>query len=161
MTLGRELTEYEAEVVDTMRARRDAALHLMEVLAEDVADYDEFRAAVERGDAMSILEPPNSGRIRQAVSEAVIEFEAARHRFRLALVAVAVDNGMHAREIGDSFAFSRQLASRYLKEARDKWPGLAARETEAPARAGGPTEGHAGGDAPRAGSDASRGVFAY
>ena len=29
-----------------------------------------------------------------------------------------------ARQIGEAFAFSRQLASRYLKEARAKWPDL-------------------------------------
>jgi hypothetical protein len=52
------------------------------------------------------------------------EVESARHRFRLALVAVALDNGMTAGQIGEAFAFSRQLASRCLKEARVKWPDL-------------------------------------
>jgi hypothetical protein len=57
------------------------------------------------------------------MSDAIAGFETARHRFRLALIAVAVDNGMSASRIGDAFAFSRQLASRYLKEAQEKWPG--------------------------------------
>ena len=53
------------------------------------------------------------------------EFESARHRFRLAMVAVSLDDGMNAAQIGQAFAFSRQLASRYLKEARERWPELA------------------------------------
>ena len=38
--------------------------------------------------------------------------------------AVAIDNGMTAGQVGEAFGFSRQLASRYLKEARAKWPAL-------------------------------------
>ena len=125
MTLDRELTPYEVEVGEAMTARRDAALLLRDILDADVALYDAGRAAVDDGRAMEILIPPAAGKVRQAVSDAISEFEAARHRFRLALVALAVDNGMTARQIGEAFAFSRQLAGRYLKEARARWPDLA------------------------------------
>jgi hypothetical protein len=124
MTLDRELTPYEVEVGDAMMARRDAATRLVDVLNRDVLGYDNGMERVREGRAMEILVPPEAGQIRQDVSDAVTEFEAARHRFRLALVALGVDHGMTARQVGDAFAFSRQLASRYLKEARAKWPGL-------------------------------------
>ena len=73
------------------------------------------------------LVPAVGGTARQCVSDGVAGFESARHRLRLALVAVALDNGMSAVRIGEAFGFSRQLASRYLKEARVNWPELAER----------------------------------
>jgi len=124
MDLDRQLTQYEVEVGEAMGARRDAALRLRDAIANDVTGYDDGMAVVRAGKTMEILVPPAAGQIRQTMSDAIAEFEAARHRFRLALVAVAVDNGLTARQIGDAFAFSRQLASRYLKEARERWPEL-------------------------------------
>ena len=120
-----ELSPYETEAVDAMTARRDAAVHLQAVLADDIEQYDGGVAAIRAGYARYMLDSSVGGNIRQSVSEAMGELEAARHRFRLALVAVALDNGMTAGQIGAAFAFSRQLASRYLKEARQKWPELA------------------------------------
>ena len=106
-----------------------------EHLELDVVGYDAGLALIEVGRAMEILDPPAAGAIRQGMSDSVNEFEGARHRFRLALVAVAADNGLSARQIGDAFSFSRQLASRYLNEAYQKWPELEAHEEDA---------GHAG-----------------
>jgi hypothetical protein len=120
----RGLTVYELEVAEAMTVRRDAAVHLQTVLADDLAQYEDGMAAIRAGLAKDILVPTIGGSIRRSVSDAMGELEAARHRFRLALVAVAIDNGMTAGQIGEAFAFSRQLASRYLKEARAKWPGL-------------------------------------
>lgn len=132
MTPDRSLTPYELEVTEAMTARRDAALRLKDVLTEVLTGYEGAMVAVQDGKTMEILEPPTAGQIRRSVSEAVTEFEAARHRFRLALVAVAMDHGLTARQIGDAFAFSRQLASRYLKEARANWPELEAHAFDDP-----------------------------
>ncbi len=121
----RDLTVYELEVAEAMTARRDAAVNLQTVLADDIAQYDGGMAAVRAGLAKDILVPAVGGTIRRSVSDSMNELEAARHRFRLALVAVAIDNGMTAGQVGEAFGFSRQLASRYLKEARSKWPALA------------------------------------
>jgi hypothetical protein len=119
-----ELSPYELEAAEAMTARRDAAVRLQTVLADDVSQYEGGMAAIRAGLAKDILVPPVGGTIRRGVSEAMAELEAARHRFRLALVAVGIDNGMTAGQIGAAFGFSRQLASRYLKEAHAKWPGL-------------------------------------
>ncbi len=120
----RELTVYEIEVCDAMTARRDAAVHLQQVLIDDVASYEGGMQVVKGGGAMDYLDPAVGGNLRQGVSDAMTAFEATRHRFRVALVAVAVDNGMTGAQIGEAFAFSRQLASRYLKEAGTRWPEL-------------------------------------
>ena len=120
----RELSVYELEVAEAMTARRDAAVHLQTVLADDIAQYEGGMAAIQAGLAKDILVTSVGASIRKCVSEAMSELEAARHRFRLALVAVAIDGGMNAGQVGEAFGFSRQLASRYLKEARGKWPDL-------------------------------------
>ena len=122
-----ELNPYEIEACAALTARRDAALRLQEILADDVAAYACGMATVHAGLVMEFLAPAIGGTARRNVSDRVAEFESTRHRFRLALVAVALDNGMSAVQIGAAFAFSRQLASRYLKEARAKWPELAER----------------------------------
>jgi len=120
----RELTVYETEVLDALVDRRDAAVRLQRVLADDIAQFDDGAACVREGRAVRLLDETIGGTARRNVTDAVAEFECARHRFRLALVAVGVDNGMSGAEIGQALSFSRQLASRYLKEARVKWPRL-------------------------------------
>ena len=124
MTVDHVLTEYEVEVERALAERRDTASRLMDLLGHEVDEYGPRVEAVRTGRVEMLLEPQVAGPIRQSLSDAIIEFEAARHRFRLALVAVGLDHGMTARQVGDAFAFSRQLASRYVKEARAKWPGL-------------------------------------
>ncbi len=108
-----------------MTARRDAADRLKVALGHDIDSHEDGIVGVKAGRAMEILAPPLAGVIRQEMSDLIGEFEAGRHQFRLALVAVGMDNGMSARQIAESFSFSRQLASRYLKEAREMWPDLA------------------------------------
>jgi hypothetical protein len=58
VTLDRELTPYEAEVGLAMTARRDAALHLRDVLGRDVTGYEGGMATVRAGKTMEILVPP-------------------------------------------------------------------------------------------------------
>jgi hypothetical protein len=120
----RALTAYEAEVLDALVDRRDAAIRLQQVLADDIAQFEVGGAAVRDGRAVEFLDASIGGAARRTVTDAVAEFESARHRFRLALVAVGVDNGLSGTDIGTALAFSRQLASRYLQEARTKWPEL-------------------------------------
>ena len=129
----RTLSRYEIEVCDAMVARRDAAVRLSQMLVEDASNVEGSLDAVRNGLVMELLAPAVGGSFRRCLSEAMSEFESTRHRFRLALVAVAIDNGMTAVDIGAAFAFSRQLASRYLKEARAKWPELAGRRPTRPA----------------------------
>lgn len=120
----RELTDYEVEALDALVDRRDAAIRLQRVLADDIAQFGGASSAVRAGHAIDLLDSSIGGAARRTVTDAVAEFEGARHRFRLALVAVGVDNGMSGADIGTALAFSRQLASRYLHEARAKWPDL-------------------------------------
>lgn len=54
---------------------------------------------------------------RRQVTESIQEFEAARHRLRLALFALGKEEGASISEIGRVLGISRQLASRLAGEA--------------------------------------------
>ncbi len=53
---------------------------------------------------------------RSAVTDAIRHFEAARHRARLLLVAIEVEEGRSIGEVARSWGVSRQLASRWVQE---------------------------------------------
>jgi hypothetical protein len=57
---------------------------------------------------------------RRQVTEAIEEFEAARHQLRLALFALGMEEGASMSEIGRVLGISRQLASRLAGEAASK-----------------------------------------
>jgi hypothetical protein len=52
------------------------------------------------------------------MNDALKVLEQARHEMRLAMFALALDQGMSIGELGRIFGFSRQLAARCAKEAR-------------------------------------------
>jgi hypothetical protein len=56
---------------------------------------------------------------RPDLDEALTNLERARHRVLVANFRVALDDGMTIGELSRNYGFSRQLASRYAKEARD------------------------------------------
>ncbi len=54
---------------------------------------------------------------RAAVTDAIRGFEAARHRVRLLLVAIEIEEGRTIGEVARSWGVSRQLASRWVQES--------------------------------------------
>jgi len=54
---------------------------------------------------------------RSAVTDAIRNFEAARHRVRLLLVAIEVEEGGSIGDVAKSWGVSRQLASRWVQES--------------------------------------------
>lgn len=54
---------------------------------------------------------------RRQVTEAIDEFEAARHQLRLALMAAARAEGASISDVGRVLGISRQLAARLAAEA--------------------------------------------
>ena len=59
---------------------------------------------------------------RSAVTEAIQVFEVSRHRVRLALVAMSLEDGMSIAEVSRAWGVSRQLASRWAQESRALHP---------------------------------------
>jgi len=56
---------------------------------------------------------------RRQVTEAIEEFEAARHQLRLALLALGKEEGASISEVGRVLGISRQLASRLAAESEE------------------------------------------
>ena len=54
---------------------------------------------------------------RSAITDAIRGFEAARHRVRLLLVAIEIEEGRSIGEVARSWGVSRQLASRWVQES--------------------------------------------
>lgn len=75
---------------------------------------DEVRHEVAIG---CVLPAVRADRWRAAVTDAMKGFEVTRHRVRLDLVGMSLDEGMTIAEIARSWGVSRQLASRWVQEA--------------------------------------------
>jgi len=64
-----------------------------------------------------VLPAVHADQWRSALTEAIKRFEQTRHRARLVLVSMSLDEGMSIAEIARSWGVSRQLASRWVHEA--------------------------------------------
>ena len=58
--------------------------------------------------------------LRQEITHDLETFEEARHTVRVALFAVATEQGTSISDIGRALDISRQLASRLAAEVRDE-----------------------------------------
>jgi hypothetical protein len=77
-------------------------------------------AGIEQGDPVAcLLEDVRADSWRSMLTEAVKGFEVARHRVRLVLVAMAIEEGMSITDVARSWGVSRQLASRWVQESAD------------------------------------------
>ena len=54
-----------------------------------------------------------------ALTDSLARYELLRHRARLSLIAVAVEEGMTVADIADQWRISRQLAARYLRDIEE------------------------------------------
>ena len=75
------------------------------------------RTLVDRGtdmvDALACVQGPQ---LRQDLADALRDFEAQRHRARLAIIALAREQGASISEVGRQLGISRQLAYRLAAE---------------------------------------------
>jgi len=66
--------------------------------------------------ATEALERVRASQLRPELTDALDAFSGARHKARLALLALAVEEGASMAEAGRAFSVSRQLASRLIAE---------------------------------------------
>jgi hypothetical protein len=119
-----------AEDLSSTMHPREEAIRELELL---LSSAEEVRASVrstevryrkglkllKEGIEVSVaLDQVHAGSARLSLTKTLASFELARHRTRLALIAFGLAEGMTIGELGRSWGFSRQLASRYAKEAR-------------------------------------------
>jgi len=77
-----------------------------------------FKSAQAGADIATALQACAPAETRAAMNDALDAVEAARHAMRLRVFEVGLAEGLSIGELARMFGFSRQLASRYAKEAR-------------------------------------------
>jgi len=98
----------------------DASKDLRRALLRYEKTSVEIAGLVERGESGADALKAAGGPIRRReVTEALEKFEAARHRLRLAMFALASEEGTSASEVARQLGISRQLASRLAREAKE------------------------------------------
>ena len=103
----------------TMKHLVEMTDHLTEVLQRYKTSSMELAARVERGETLEAVFPAIQGPARpREVTEVLVEFEAARHQVRMAMLELGGEQGITISEMGRQLGLSRQLASRLAAESR-------------------------------------------
>jgi hypothetical protein len=81
------------------------------------ASLDSLKADQPLGDTLRSV---GAAGARQAMTDALDRFEQLRHNSRLSMIATGLDEGMTINGLSKVWGISRQLASRLVKEVRDR-----------------------------------------
>ncbi len=75
---------------------------------------------MEKGaDATTALAAAVPAETRSVMNDALKQVEEARHEIRLYAFAVSLNQGVSVAELARQYGFSRQLAARYARDARE------------------------------------------
>jgi hypothetical protein len=77
-----------------------------------------LRMLSDGSDSATTMTATRAADVRQGANEVVGALATARHPSRLSVVAAGLDEGMTIGELARAWGSSRQLASRYAREAR-------------------------------------------
>jgi hypothetical protein len=104
-------------------ARRDIELMIEAAakLRDDIQHHVEINRVVldaldQVGGLGAALERVQAGRWRLTLTDSLARYELLRHRARLSLVAVGIEEGMTTSDVAEQWRISRQLAARYLRD---------------------------------------------
>ncbi len=76
---------------------------------------------LEKGSTIAeLMENTGASASRQSVNEGLEALTVARHEMRLAVTAAGLSEGMSIGDLGRAWGVSRQLASRFAREALSK-----------------------------------------
>jgi len=78
-----------------------------------------LKLATSGADVATALRAVKPADTRQSMNDALKAVEEARHQMRLHIFEIGIQQGMSIGELSRIFGFSRQLAARYAKEARE------------------------------------------
>jgi hypothetical protein len=99
----------------------DAMEHLRLALEKREVALRAARARYDSGNSLSgSLRAANIAEERDELNDALLQLEQRRRESRLAVFRSALDHGMSINELARMWGFSRQMASRYAKEARQE-----------------------------------------
>jgi len=108
---NKQLVQSASDVIKCTERLRDVLLRFKKGVSGLAGRVEEGELAVA---ALGAIGGPIR---RQELTETLAEFEAARHQLRLAVFALALEQGTSTSEVGRMLAISRQLASRLAIEA--------------------------------------------
>lgn len=92
---------------------------LIEGLQRQVASSDEDIEVLRSGITMEAkMLRADSSTLSRDLTQRLEEFEEVRREIRLSITAALRAEGLSASEIGDLFGVTRQLASRFARDAR-------------------------------------------
>ncbi len=99
----------------------DAMEHLRLALEKREGDLRAARARYDSGNNLSgSLRAANIAEERDELNDALFQLERRRRESRLAVFRSALDHGVSINELARMWGFSRQMASRYAKDARQE-----------------------------------------
>ena len=109
---------------------RQAAASMKDLIEALVVARDELRKSeqglrrtlrrMERGQRLaSVVIADGPSESRQSFDDAMEAVAAIRHRTRSLVFALALEEGLSIGEVGRTWGISRQLASRYIREATE------------------------------------------
>jgi len=103
----------------------DSLLHTMDevigVLHDDKRKLKQARQGVIDGsDVAAVLTTMRAAEVRQRATGLLEALDSARHQVRVSTFAVGLEEGMTIGDLGRAWGFSRQLASRYAREAQNE-----------------------------------------
>lgn len=92
-------------------------LHLQLQACEAI--YEQTILRLESDESVSgILKSVEACDARSALNVALADLERDRHTSRLSMIAAEIKEGSSISDVGRHWGFSRQMAQRYVKEAR-------------------------------------------
>ncbi len=108
----------ERVIADVLRYRVATRL-LIEGLENQVTSSDEDIELLRNGITMEAkMRQSDSATLSRDLTQRLEAFEEARRDIRLSVTAALRDEGLSAAEIGELFGVTRQLASRFAREAK-------------------------------------------
>jgi hypothetical protein len=115
----------EAAIREVNRLLESSAALRATVRSNEVL-YRKMLKSLKQGTPISeAMDDVHAGSARLTLTETLESFELVRHQSRLSLIVAGLTEGMSIGELGRSWGFSRQLASRYAREARGHSESLA------------------------------------
>jgi hypothetical protein len=112
------MSKLERQATSSMKEFLDALADARDEIRRSEQGIRRTLRKVERGQGLAAVviadEPSES---RQSYDDAMEALTTLRHRTRSLLFALAVEEGLSIGEVGRTWGISRQLASRYVREA--------------------------------------------
>ena len=108
----------ERVIADVLRYRM-ASQRLIEGLENQVTSSDEDIEILRSGITMEAkMRRSDSATLSRDLTQRLEAFEEVRREIRLSITAALRDEGLSAAEIGELFGVTRQLASRFARDAK-------------------------------------------